>query len=402
MTVTPSEPAISFDSDFQTDGWSVEQLLVDGDAYFDAILKAIRSADVCIDIEFYIFEDDTLGKRILNELRAAAHRGVRVRLMVDGVGSANFINGKPDRLGRDGIDVRIYHPLPWQMMPRLALPRSLGLRKVLRFFSYLNSRNHRKMVIIDGKTAFVGSLNVSDVHLAEIFGERAWHDAGVRLQGTPVQILGLIFANTWNKAWQSGAGSRTAFDGRMKNVKIDHDSEFVVRNDSRLARHRAYAARIKAIRNARSRIWIATAYFVPNGHLLRALMSAAKRGTDVRILLPRFSDVSFMPLVSRVFYESLTKYGVAVYEYSPRVLHAKMMLVDATAWIGTSNLNHRSLLHDSEIDVILKSAVFGAEVERCFRADFRRSRRIDRFSPSGESVFRRIFVQLLLYFRHLL
>jgi cardiolipin synthase len=159
---------------------------------------------------------------------------------------------------------------------------------------------------------------------------------------------------------------------------------------------------LKVIRNARQRIWIASAYFVPNGQLLRALMSAAKRGVDVRILLPRISDVRFMPWVSRVFYESLIKYGVEVYEYSPRVLHAKMMLVDETAWIGSSNLNHRSLLHDTELDVVLKSAHIIDKLENCFRADFRLSRRIDRLSLRGESVFHRLFVQLLLYFRHLL
>jgi cardiolipin synthase len=400
--VSFAEPLIDFDAGQKFDGWLNEQLLIDGDAYFDALLKAIQAASVCIDLEFYIFEDDLLGKRIINALREAKDRGVQVRLLIDGVGSANFINGNYTSAVQRGLDIRIYHPLPWQIMPRLALPRRVGLRSVLRFFSYLNSRNHRKMALIDHKTAFVGSANVSDVHLAEEFSQDAWHDVGVCVEGEPVQLLELVFRRAWDKAWLPEPENETFSLRRRRSSGFIAESDFIVRNDGRLARQRAHEQRLRAIRTARERIWIASAYFVPNGQLLRALMAAAKRGVDVRVLLPRISDVRFMPWVSRVFYESLIKYGVVVYEYSPRVLHAKMMLVDDAAWIGSSNLNHRSLLHDTELDIVVKSAVLTEGLESCFRDDFRRSRKIDRLSLRGESVFHRLLVQLLLYFRHLL
>ncbi|MEY3902565.1 MAG: hypothetical protein RL189_1871 [Pseudomonadota bacterium] len=383
-------------------GWDSEQIYCDGDEYFSAVLSSIESARESVFVESYIFDSDTLGKRLVDALQAARGRGVEVRVLIDGVGSANFISRSLSAVRRSGLEIRVHHPLPWQIVPNFLFAKGLGLRAFLRVFSLANSRNHRKLIVIDGQMAFVGSLNVSEVHLAEVLNSHSWHDVGVRLQGELCSLLNLIFQKTWNKSWRSTASGFLKPQLPLRLRLPIPESPFIIRNDGRKLRHQALSERLQMIRGARRRVWIANAYFVPGGQLLRSLMAAARRGVDVRILLPQISDVHFMPWVSRAFYESLIRHGVRVYEYTPRVLHAKVMLTDETAWIGSSNLNHRSLLHDLELDVVLNSDASLRRLEEIFTADFNSSHEIDKLSGAGQPFLQRMAVGLLLYFRHLL
>lgn len=383
-------------------GWDSEQIYCDGDEYFSAVLSSIESARESVFVESYIFDSDTLGKRLVDALQAARGRGVEVRVLIDGVGSANFISRTLSAVRRSGLEIRVHHPLPWQIVPNFLFAKGLGLRAFLRVFSLANSRNHRKLIVIDGQTAFVGSLNVSEVHLAEVLNSHSWHDVGVRLQGELCSLLNLIFQKTWNKSWRSTASGFLKPQLPLRRRIPIPESPFIIRNDGRKLRHQALSERLQMIRGARRRVWIANAYFVPGGQLLRSLMAAARRGVDVRILLPQISDVHFMPWVSRAFYESLIRHGVRVYEYTPRVLHAKVMLTDESAWIGSSNLNHRSLLHDLELDVVLNSDASLRRLDEIFTADFNLSHEIDKLSGAGQPFLQRMAVGLLLYFRHLL
>jgi len=383
-------------------GWDSEQIYCDGDEYFSAVLSSIESARESVFVESYIFDSDTLGKRLVDALQAARGRGVEVRVLIDGVGSANFISRSLSAVRRSGLEIRVHHPLPWQIVPNFLFAKGLGLRAFLRVFSLANSRNHRKLIVIDGQMAFVGSLNVSEVHLAEVLNSHSWHDVGVRLQGELCSLLNLIFQKTWNKSWRSTASGFLKPQLPLRLRLPIPESPFIIRNDGRKLRHQALSERLQMIHGARRRVWIANAYFVPGGQLLRSLMAAARRGVDVRILLPQISDVHFMPWVSRAFYESLIRHGVRVYEYTPRVLHAKVMLTDETAWIGSSNLNHRSLLHDLELDVVLNSDASLRRLEEIFTADFNSSHEIDKLSGAGQPLLQRMAVGVLLYFRHLL
>lgn len=395
-------PLRKHDTQLQSTGWQSERILCDGDQYFSAVFRAIRAAVKSIDVESYIFEDDTLGRQMIEELLSAQSRGISVRVLIDGVGSANFIGGNLRDAQARGLDIRVHHPLPWQIIPHVVSDRNLTFRNVLRLFSYMNSRNHRKMVVVDSRMAFVGSLNVSEVHLREVLKENAWHDLGAQVEGESVQILERIFEKTWHRSWQRSPRGFLRPPILLRRFDAPMDAVDVVRNDSRLLRHKALSRRLSLIRQARRRVWIANAYFVPSGQLLRALMAAARRGVDVRILLPKISDVHFMPWVARAFYESLIRHGVQVYEYAPRVLHAKVMLVDDTAWVGSSNLNHRSLLHDYELDVVLSSKSALSQLESVLQADFLSSHRIVRPSQAGHTFFQKAVVGLLLYFKHLL
>lgn len=382
--------------------WAKERIFCDGDAYFSEIIAAIKLAKKTVFLESYIFEYDSLGKRIIDALLVAKNNGVEVKVLIDGVGSANFISRSMNDVRSDGLEIRVHHPLPWQIVPQMNLMNGFGIGTVLKFFSYTNSRNHRKMVVIDGALAFVGSLNVSEVHLLEFLRKNAWHDVGAAVSGGDCQLLDLVFLKVWNKAWRTGHHGVLKPSLRFAALPRLLQSPLVVRNDGRRLRRDAFARRLDTIRSARNRVWIANAYFVPSGQFLRALMAAARRGVDVRVLLPRISDIHFMPWVARAFYESLIRHGVRVFEFSPRVLHAKVMLSDDFLWVGSSNLNHRSLLHDLELDVVLSSVGVIQRAEEIFLNDFLNSQEVDKLSPPGHTILQRVAVRLLLYFRRLL
>ncbi|MFZ9520597.1 MAG: phospholipase D-like domain-containing protein [Silvanigrellaceae bacterium] len=399
LSVARNQPPQMFKS---KGGWEAEELLIDGDSYFAKVIEAIDTAKHRVYLESYIFEYDSLGRKLMGSLFAAQARGVEIKILIDGVGSANLIGSMLRPLREQGLEIRVHHPLPWQIIPSISMTRGFGLPSLLRIFSYANSRNHRKMVLVDGHIAFVGSLNVAEVHLAEVMGEHAWHDLGVRVEGELCQLLERMFLKAWGKSWRAGKHGILSPLLTLSRFVGKSSSEWIVRNDGRSMRHASFQQRLRAIRNAQKRIWIANAYFVPSGALLRGLMAAAKRGVDVRILLPRISDVHFMPWISRAFYETLIKFGVKVYEFTPRVLHAKAMLLDEKCWIGSSNLNHRSLLHDYELDVILSDDRVLGSLEQSFARDFLNSHQVDKLSLAGQPFVQRLLVGILLYFRHML
>ncbi|NBO38965.1 phosphatidylserine/phosphatidylglycerophosphate/cardiolipin synthase family protein [bacterium] len=384
------------------DSWLSETIFLEGDEYFNALLSAISNARTRVFLESYIFENEHLGMKVLTELQSAHKRGVDVRLLVDGVGSSQWISSGIFSQPQFNFEVRVYHPLPWQIFPGLVSPRGPGVTWLGRLFAYANSRNHRKVCIIDDAQAFVGSFNVSDVHLRSVFADKAWHDVGVCVRGSPVEVLVAAFQKSWRRSWkmQNHHALKPAFEF-PKNKQFEQ-STLVIRNDGRALRHKALSRRLRMMRQAKKRLWLANAYFVPSGSVLRALTSAAQRGVDVRLLLPQSSDVSFMPWVARAFYAQLVAQGVKVYEYEPRILHAKVMLIDNFATIGSSNLNHRSLLHDSELDVIVSTRQSVEHLQKMFERDFAEARKVNPQMSEIRNLWQKWIVKLLLYFRHML
>ena len=386
----------------RSSGWLSEMLLIDGEEYFPALLHEISMAKKSIYLEAYIFEHEKIGKELIRALNSACERGVTVHLLVDGVGSSSWISSAFDSDTKLDFETRVYHPLPWQLLPGLGTPRGPGVAWIFQLFGYVNSRNHRKIAIVDERVAFVGSLNISDVHLKKIAGKNAWHDVGVRVEGDACEVLLDAYLSAWFRSWRLGEKGilRPSLQLRGRREKKSHP--LVVRNDGRILRHRALSQRLRMIRQARERVWIANAYFVPSGPLLRALVAAAARGVDVRLLLPSSSDVNFMPWVARAFYSALVKRGVRLFEYQPGILHAKLMYVDNVVTVGSSNLNHRSLLHDFELDVIVSDETTIARVKRMFEEDFLMSKEIENHSLESAPLWKGLLVKFLLYFRHVL
>ena len=318
------------------------------DQFFNQLITDIRQAKKSIEIEIYLFKFDNLGQKIINELINAAKRNVTIRILVDGIGSPNWKGSMVDMLDQNGIKSKIYHPLPWSLSQfNRSVYNKPWIKKILYFITNINSRNHRKVILIDNKILHIGSRNFDTRHLSLDQGGLNWRDTNIRLVNSPFNNL----KNSLESAW----GNQQIIDRiQQKIIKpLEHYSPIRL-NDTRRQRRLAYKNLLKKISQAESKIWITNAYFIPNNLLLKKLIQAAQKKIDVRILLPHKSDVAVIPWISEFFYRKLIENGVRIFEYTPSMLHAKNIIIDNWVLIGTSNLNHRSLLHDLEVDVVVK------------------------------------------------
>lgn len=360
--------------------WDDEHIIFDGDEYFSELIQAIEQAKESVDLETYIFNPDVLGRRVDTALTQAARRGVKVRLLVDGVGAAAWIEKRSPDLGTFGVQVRIFHPVRIAS----AFLRFLWNRgywsqppERRRFLWRVNRRTHRKLCIIDGQTAWVGSLNISALHCKSHSGPHAWRDTAARVSGEPVRDLIFGFEHAWIRSHTPNGKRHWAESWtRRLSPRAKLHSPLVRLNYTARMRRRNLREFLVRLQTARSRIWITTPYLAPTPAVLRALIRAARNGADVRILHPRKSDVFFMPWVASVYYRPLLKSGVRIFEYLPRFLHAKSVLIDDWATVGTSNMNRRSLLHDLEVDVVLSHESSKKILEQEFLTDLRSSEEI--------------------------
>lgn len=396
--------AVSADRDRvnRADAWLKELVLIDGDEFFAALLHEISLAQTSVCIETYIIETGAIEKRLFDALRCAAQRGVQVSLLVDGVGSAQWISTLLGSAQLPPFPVRVFHPLPWQAFPQLKLISWSGLKRLFELFGIANRRDHRKMAVIDGRSAFVGSMNISDVHAYGDGSSLPWHDVAIRVESQDCKMLEALFLTAWERSWVLGDGQTLLPPNRNAFGRRTEEHPLVLQNDSRFVRFKAYSRRLKHISSARHRVWIANAYFVPSHGLQRALMRAASRGVDVRILLTAESDVRFMPWIARTHYAALVRSGVRLFEYQARVLHSKVLFVDEFAIVGSSNLNHRSLLHDLELDVLVRESETVERIHKMFQNDFLDAVEVDCESLTQLSVWQELVVTVLLVFRRVL
>jgi cardiolipin synthase len=322
------------------------RLLENGEAYFPAVFEAIRAAQFEVIVETFILFEDKVGLELHAALLEAARRGVRVDVMVDGFGSSDLSAGFTQPLIDAGVRLRSFDPQS----------RVLGLRfNVLR-------RMHRKIVIVDGRLAFVGGINFACDHLAE-FGPQAKQDYAVELQGPIVGDIHRFAASAIRAGDPHYAGpARTAPADAAARPQGEVEALFVTRDN---AEHRNDIERhyCAAVRAARKRIVIANAYFFPGYRLLRQLARAARRGVDVSLILQGEPDMPIAKKAASMLYEHLQRHGVKIYEYCQRPLHGKVALVD-DLWctVGSSNLDPLSLSLNLEANVILRDAAFAAQL----------------------------------------
>jgi cardiolipin synthase len=348
--------------------WDSERIYFSGDEFFSDLLAEIAQAKISIDVESYIFNRDEFATEIEIALSAAARRGVKVRLLVDGFGALNWIGHWLPRLLESGVELRIYHPMPKSLLGQIWNFR--GIRKV---FIKINKRNHRKVWIIDKNIAWVSSMNITGVHLERFMRERAWRDTGVRVTGTEISLLELAFEQAWLRAQTPDGKSYWLERFRFRRFP----KETLVRlNFTRRLRARAHSDLRKKLKSASQRIWITNPYFAPSSRFLAVLVDAHRRGVDVRVLVPRQSDVFFMHWVATYFYGPLLRGGVQIFEYLPSFLHAKSIVIDQWATVGTSNLNSRSFRHDLEVDIVLNNVEVHQRLEEQFLKDLSQSEEI--------------------------
>ncbi len=356
--------------------WKSETVYHSGDQFFSDLLSAIDKAQQSVLIETYIFAKDRLGTDILKHLAAAAKRGCEVKVLIDGVGSMDWNIFDLESAETHGIEVRIFHPLPWQSTG--------GISQFV--WSKVNTRNHRKTAIIDSQLAFAGGLNISDFHLESRQGRNAWRDTGVSVTGKSISALLKVFWADWRSS------------GKIKLKSMPHYPLVVVNSTARqkIAAHKQF---IGHVANAQKRVWISTPYFFPDLRLIQSLNHCARRGIDVRLLLPRKNDVFFMKWVNRSFYRRLNRSGVKIYEYVPSTLHAKVRLIDQWCTVGSSNVNGRSLLRDLETDIVLVSEKSINLIAEQFEVDCMNSVEMDFLSENYGHFWKNLFDKLLFIFK---
>lgn len=367
-----------------------------GDTFFQSALESIRRAESKILLEFYIFEYGTIGRLIVEELIKASQRGVSVYLLVDAIGSFEFIRNPPYL---KGIQFRVYHPLPFQQKWSWR-----QFRGVFFLLSRINKRNHRKTIIIDQKTVYIGSRNISDVHSEAVMGKLSWRDTQVKLSFLEPNAETQLLEEAFFEAWR-GARRRSPLNAAraMKNFSYWKKAKsYYFQLNSRIHWRYANLYRLnKKIVTAQKQVLISNAYFVPQRSLFQAICTAAQRGVDVRLCLPKKSDVWLVLQASRSLYSRLMKDGVKIYEYEPSVLHVKNIIIDNNwAAVGSHNLNYRSLFHDLEVQVIIHEQEKVKELTDQWNIDLQKSHLLTRDDLNRVPLLNKIISAIIYCFRY--
>lgn len=369
-----------------------EQLFFEGDLFFDAVVRAIDQAQDEIFLESYILHVDQVGLFVLEALARAANRGVKVSVLVDGFGSLLSVTPIRQFCESNGIQFRAYHPIPF-VHSRHVRVRNV-LRMVARFFRRVNFRNHRKVVIVDGNLVYAGSFNFVNAHSAKYGGPTAWRDTGINVEDHEVaRVLREAFMRAWRGArgWRSRPLRYSGVKPLQGRVRL---------NDSFVRRFQFGRDVRRKLLLAREKILITNAYFLPRRSFLTALRRAARRGVYVSVCVPSRSDVWFVREASRVLYRRLLRWGVRIFEYQPTMLHAKTLVIDQWAAVGSHNLNHRSFVHDLEVEISITNPASIRKLEAQWDVDVINSRPVRWSDLEGESLFRTMIGQLFYMLRY--
>jgi cardiolipin synthase len=356
-------------------------LLVDGAATYAALLAAIASARDHIHLEYYIYHPDHSGTALRDALVERARAGVKVRVLLDAVGSSKTPQRFFAPLLAAGGELAWFHPTRFGRVWER---------------SWVNLRTHRKIVVVDGRIGFTGGINITDEE-NELLRADAYRDLHLRLEGEVVGSLQLVFLEDWTYA--TGVRSVLASLPRphpMTGTGAIHAQVLTSGPDSDWeAIHRLHVAAIHA---ARQRVWLVTPYFVPGEAAMMALTSAAFGGLDVRLLVPRRSDSRLVTLAARSYFDSLLAAGVKIYEYGPRMLHTKALLVDDDlALVGSANFDHRSFRLNFELSLLLQDAGIAGQLAQLIEGEFSHARRVraERPQPLWRARLPEAFARLL-------
>jgi cardiolipin synthase len=345
-------------------------LLFDGPATMRAMMAAARAATSSINLETYIFDQDQIGNEFADVLIDKQRQGVAVNIMVDAVGAISTPAAFFDKMRAAGIRVLIFNPV--------------NPAKAKGNWD-LNNRNHRKLMVVDGRVAFTGGINISSTYAnSSLFRSRyrkqsadgtrvGWRDTHVRIEGPAVAPLQYSFLSQWVQQ-EGGELPKADYFPALSPVgdKLVRVLASTPEGDSDI-----YKALMVGITEAKKSIHITSAYFVPDQQIVDALAAAAQRGVDVRLVLPGVSDHGLIRYAGQGFYEQLLKAGVKIFELQVAVLHAKTAVIDG-AWstIGSANIDRRSFLHNYELNVVVMDPAFGRDMESAFNEDLRDSKEV--------------------------
>lgn len=358
-------------------------VLQNGRATFDSIIEAMEKAKHHIHLEYYIVDDDHIGNLIRKLLIKKAQEGVIIRFIYDDVGCWSLPKHFIDSMVDAGIDAYPFLPVRFPLLT-----------------NKINYRNHRKIVVVDGKIGFVGGLNIADRYLQGSEGLGIWRDTHLRLEGEAVNSLQVIFLVDWYFVCDEIVKGETYFPPNQ--IQEHHFVQITTSGpDSDWASiMQAYFA---AISSAQSTIYISTPYFMPNEGIITALKTASLSGLDVRILLPARSDSKIVFWSSRSYVSELLEAGIKIYFYEKGFPHSKLLLVDGVLCsVGTANMDIRSFDQNFEVSALIYDEAITTELQRTYLNDLQNSTEIDletwekrpRWHQVGENVAR-IFSPLL-------
>ncbi len=343
-------------------------LLEDGPRTYEAMFAAINAARDHINMETYIIEDDETGRRFADALIAKQRAGVQVNLIRDSVGTIGTKKEFFKRLSDAGVKVLEFNPVN-------PLVAKVGWD--------VNQRDHRKLLIADGRIAFLGGINISSVYSggsSSGAGSRGtgqpqpWRDTDLQVEGPVVAELQKLFIETWEKQKGDPLAKRQYFpalqpqgDDVVHAIGSTPDDPF----------SQIYATLVSAIDNAETEVLLTNAYFVPDPQLIASLKAAVARGVDVRLVLPGTSDAPLVFHAGRSYYDELLSAGVKIYERRRALLHSKTALIDGVwSTVGSTNLDWRSFLHNQELNAVVLGAGFGAQMRASFEQDVANSEQI--------------------------
>lgn len=343
---------------------------------FEAVLEAIRTARRSLAIEMYTWADDRLGRRFAEAVAARAAEGLSVFVLVDSFGSYAS-GGIVASLERSAARVVWYHPLaPWTPS------------------WYPNRRNHRKLVLVDGETAFIGGMNLAEYYSEEFVGDGAWCDLMLRIDGPAVRELARIFLGTWIR---SGGDLGAAGPLFIEPEPAGEASVQVVGGRGLKGRRSLRRSFVTWIALAERRIFLANAYFAPEMWLRRELCRAARRGVRVELLLPGKTDAPLVSWAGRASYQALLSAGAQIREMERTVLHAKVAVVDDRILLaGSANLDYRSFRHNLELAVNVFDESAARAASTALEQEYACARAVTPESWSGRSWPQR-FLERLAY-----
>lgn len=349
------------------------KLLIDGPQAYDAMFAAIADARNHINMEVYIFQDDDVGKKLSDLLLKKQRQGVQVKLIYDSLGCISTSKDLFKRLSDAGIKVHEFNPI------NPVEGKTLDL----------NNRDHRKILVVDGVVGYTGGINISSVYshgsTANLHTSKAenpprdegWRDTQIEIRGPAVAELQKTFLSTWNRFDEEQS---TGGDSKSEQKEFVQYFPPLARKGDKILRvivsspddkkNIIYADLLTAIRQARRSVHLTMAYFSPDEPTLTELRNAAQRGVDVTLVLPGFSDIWLIFEAGRAHYSPLLKSGVKIYERRDALLHAKTAVIDGVwSTVGSSNMDMRSFLHNSEVNVVVLGSDFGDEMEAMFEND---------------------------------
>ena len=353
-------------------------LLIDGPRTYDAIFRAIGNARDHVHVETYIIRDDEIGRKLGDALLRKRAEGVPVRLLYDSYGCIKTPESFFQRLRDGGVQVLEFNPVD---------PLQAGGNW------RLIHRDHRKILVADGKLAITGGVNVSAEYAGSLRGSgsaESWRDTDVQIEGPAVAEFQKLFLDTWRRQKGPALPEGNYFPD-LAGKPMGDDLVRVVGSRPAGGTRLTYIMYVSAFLYARKSIHLTNAYFVPDKQTIEALTGAAKRGVDVRIILPGDTDVSTILYAGRYYYTRLLEAGVKLYEHRSAVLHAKTAVIDGVwSTVGSANMDMWSFTRNDEVNAVILGREFAGQMEEMFARDLSESDAVDLEKWRKRPIFHRI------------